>query len=442
MPYQHGITISEVNGTDVGSLQSTAGIHVIVGKAPVNLAADPYAVTNVPTLVHSFDEAKTLFGYSEDFANYNLCEAMYAYFKLVRVAPVVFINVLNPSTHKTEVTETITVTNSQATISASGVLLDTISAVSGENDLVRGTDYIAAFDSDGKVVISALTDKVGATISITAQKLNPEAVIDSDIVGGFNATTGAMTGIELVRSVYPKFGRFASIVIAPGFTSAVVAAALQAKTTDVNGSFSAETIIDIADSAAVPASIKAAKDSAAIISPHAIAVWPKAKVGQRVISLSAILGAVLAYYDAMNDDVPCLTPSNKTIGISAICNSSGAEIYIDQATANALNGFGIVTAINLNGWRTIDSLANYRLVESILEDENQFLSSLVAGGKCAGARIEFISSENPVEQLENGRIVFHQFLAPYPPAESIEGIFEYDASMLENALINIGGENE
>ena len=260
-----------------------------------------------------------------------------------------------------------------------------------------------------------------------------------------------MTGIELVRSVYPKFGRFASIVIAPGFTSAVVAAALQAKTTDVNGSFSAETIIDIADSAAVPASIKAAKDSAAVISPHAIAVWPKAKVGQRVISLSAILGAVLAYYDAMNDDVPCLTPSNKTIGISAICNSSGAEIYIDQATANALNGFGIVTAINLNGWRTwgnntaaypettepksrwigcrrifswlenrfiiqylsrIDSLANYRLVESILEDENQFLSSLVAGGKCAGARIEFISSENPVEQLENGRIVFHQFLAP------------------------------
>ena len=481
MPYQHGITISEVNGTDVGSLQSTAGIHVIVGKAPVNLAADPYAVTNVPTLVHSFDEAKTLFGYSEDFANYNLCEAMYAYFKLVRVAPVVFINVLNPSTHKTEVTETITVTNSQATISASGVLLDTISAVSGENDLVRGTDYIAAFDSDGKVVISALTDKVGATISITAQKLNPEAVIDSDIVGGFNATTGAMTGIELVRSVYPKFGRFASIVIAPGCTSAVVAAALQAKTTDVNGTFSAETIIDIADSAAVPASIKAAKDSAAVISPHAIAVWPKAKVGQRVISLSAILGAVLAYYDAANDDVPCLTPSNKTIGISAICNSSGAEIYIDQATANALNGFGIVTAINLNGWRTwgnntaaypettepksrwigcrrifswlenrfiiqylsrIDSLANYRLVESILEDENQFLSSLVAGGKCAGARIEFISSENPVEQLENGRIVFHQFLAPYPPAESIEGIFEYDASMLENALINIGGENE
>ena len=480
MPYQHGITVTEVNGTDTGELQSTAGIHVIVGKAPVNLAADPYAVTNVPTMVRSFDEAQNLFGYSEDFSNYNLCEAMYAYFKLVRVAPVVFINVLNPRTHKTEVTESVTITNSQGTASASGILIDTIQAVSGENELVRGTDYIANFNAEGKVVLSALTNKVGATISITAQKLNPEAVTDTDIVGGFNATTGAMTGIELVRSVYPKYGRYASVVIAPGVTSAVVAAALQAKTTDVNGTFSAETIIDISEATTVPANIKAAKDAAAIVSPHAIAVWPKAKVGQRVISLSAVLGALIAYYDAENDDVPCLTPSNKPIGISGICNANGAEIYIDQATANALNGFGIVTVININGWRTwgnntaaypettepknrwigsrrffswienrfiirylsrVDSLANYRLVESIIEDENQFLSSLVASGKCAGARIEFINSENTIEQLEQGRIVFHQFMAPYPPAESIESIFEYDSTMLENALISIGGEN-
>ena len=135
MPYQHGITITEVNGSDVGALQSTAGIHVIIGKAPVNLAGDPYAVTNTPTLVRSFDEAQSLFGYSEDFANYNICEAMYTYFKLVRVAPVIFINVLNPITHKTEVTETVTVSNSQATLSASGLLMR-LKSISSEEQLV------------------------------------------------------------------------------------------------------------------------------------------------------------------------------------------------------------------------------------------------------------------------------------------------------------------
>lgn len=481
MPYQHGISIKEVSGGEAGIVQNTTGIHVVVGKAPVNLAADPYAVTNVPTLVHSFDEAQRLFGYSEDFANYNLCEAMYTYFKFLRVAPIVFINVLNPRTHKTEVTESLTVTNGQAKLAATGILLDTIVATSNETALVSGTDYIAAFDEDGKVTISALTENVGATIAVTAQKINPSGVADSDIVGGYNQTTGAMTGIELVRSIYPKFGRYASVLIAPGCTSAVVAAALQAKTTDVNGTFSAETIIDIAENTVVPTAIKAAKDTAAIVSPHAIAVWPKAKIGQRVVSMSAVVGAVLAFYDADNDNVPCLTPSNKVIDISGICNGAGTEVYIDQATANELNGYGIMTVINLNGWRTwgnntaaypsttepkdrwignrrffswienrfivvyfskIDSLENYRLVESILEDENQFLSSLVAGGKCAGARIEFLASENPVEQLEAGKIVFHQYLTPYPPAEAIENIFEYDASLLKGALINVGGDTE
>ncbi len=485
MPYQHGITVRESEGSDYGALQTASGIHVIVGKAPVNLAADPYAVTNVPVLVNSFDEAKTFLGYSESYSDYNLCEAMYAYFKLMRVAPVVFINVLNPETHRTEVTKTIAVSNGQATLSVYGVLLDTITAASGNNELVSGTDYIANFNNDGKVIFSALSDRVGENISITAYKINPAAVTDSDIVGGYNVSTGAMTGIELVRSVYPRFGKYASIVIAPGYTSAVVAAALQAKTEDLNGMFSAETIIDLAVSTIVPETISAAKETAAIVSPHAIAVWPKAKVGQRVISMSSVIGAVLAYYDAENDEVPCLTPSNKTIAISGICDASGNEIHIDRSIANALNGYGIVTALNLNGWRTwgnntaaypataepksrwigvrrffswlenrfiinylsrVDNLANYRLIESILEDENQFLSSLVAGGKCAGARIEYLDSDNTLEQIEAGKIVFHHFLAPYPPAEAIESVFEYDASMLETALSAVGtingGENE
>lgn len=479
MPYQHGITVREVEGSDSSALQSTAGVHVVIGKAPVNLAADPYAVTNVPLLINSFDEAKTLLGYSENFAAYNLCEAMYTYFKLLRVAPVVFINVIDPTTHRTEVTQTLTVSKSQATLAAYGVLLDTIQATSGENELTAGTDYIAEFDSRGYVVFTALTNKVGATIAVTAYKLNLSAVTDSDIVGGYDAETGAMTGIELVRSIYPKFGKFASIIIAPGCTSATVAAALQAKTEDVNGTFSAETIIDIEASSVVPATIAAAKETAAIVSPHAIAVWPKAKIQNYVVSMSAVIGAVLAYYDAQNDDVPCLTPSNKVIGISGICNSGGTAIHIDQTTANALNGYGIMTAINLNGWRTwgnntaaypentapknrwigcrrffswlenrfivtylskVDSLANYRLIESILEDENQFLSSLVAGGKCAGARIEYIDSENPIENIEAGKITFHHYLAPYPPAEAIESIFEYDAAMLSGAAEEVGGE--
>lgn len=480
MSYQHGITVKEVTASDSGSVQSTAGVHVVVGVAPVNLANDPYGVTNIPILLSSFEKAKEFLGYTEDFENYNLSEAMFAYFKLVRVAPVVFINVLDPQKHNTEINEIAEVQNSQAAINIKGILLDTIAVSSDENPLVKETDYIASFDEEGNVVLSIINGKTYTSLTFKAKKIDPSVVTDADIVGGYNAQSGEMTGIELVRSVYPKFGKFASIIIAPGYTSAVVAAALQAKTTDINGGFSSETIIDIKEETSLITAIQKAKENAVIVSPHAMAVWPKVMVDDRVINFSTVLGAVLAYYDAENDDVPCLTPSNKPIVISGTCNENGTEIYIDQLQANALNGIGIVTAINLNGWRIwgnntaafpditepkdrwigcrrffswmenrfiitylsrVDSLENYRLIEQIIEDENQFCSSLVADGKCAGAYIEYNSDENSLEQLESGKIVFHQYLAPYPPAESIENTFEFDTSLLKNSLITIGGES-
>ena len=62
----------------------------------------------------------------------------------------------------------------------------------------------------------------------------------------------------------------------------------------------------------------------------------------------------------------------------------------------------------------------------------------VSQGKCAGARIEFSEDENPVTDILNGKIQFHQYLAPYVPAEDILNILEFDPDMLSAALN--GGE--
>lgn len=65
-------------------------------------------------------------------------------------------------------------------------------------------------------------------------------------------------------------------------------------------------------------------------------------------------------------------------------------------------------------------------------------NSYVSQGKCAGARIEFSEDENPVTDILNGKIQFHQYLAPYVPAEDILNILEFDPDMLSAALN--GGE--
>lgn len=115
MAFFHGIKTSEIDTAVVATAQTTAGLPVVFGTAPVHLAADPKI--NEPVICYSWSEAKKYLGYHEDWDKYTLCEPMYAEFKLFAVAPVVFINVLDPAKHKKSVSSTsITVSRKSATI--------------------------------------------------------------------------------------------------------------------------------------------------------------------------------------------------------------------------------------------------------------------------------------------------------------------------------------
>ena len=48
--------------------------------------------------------------------------------------------------------------------------------------------------------------------------------------------------------------------------------------------------------------------------------------------------------------------------------------------------------------------------------------------------MEYIADENPVTDVLNGKVQFHQYLAPYPPAEDILNVLEFDPDMLMSAL--------
>lgn len=102
MAYKHGVYTSEAATSIISPVNTTAGLPVIYGTAPVHLATDR-AEVNKPTLCHTYAEAVAAFGYSDDWKNFTLCEAIYSYFTLYGVSPVVLVNVLDPDTHKKEV---------------------------------------------------------------------------------------------------------------------------------------------------------------------------------------------------------------------------------------------------------------------------------------------------------------------------------------------------
>lgn len=473
MAYIHGVRVQE-NPTNVPTpVSNDAGVPVIFGTAPANLASNPAGAANKLFLCHTFAEAKAAVGYSDDYENYTLCQAMDAFFKAFGVGPIVICNVLDPEVHKKDYSETLNVVDGQAVSEEKGVLLDSITI----DTLTAGKDYTVEFNDDGCLVITVIKESTNS-VKVTGKKIDASMVTEADIIGAYDSATGAETGMELVRKVYPTFGVVPGLLLAPGWShKPSVGLALAEKCKDINGLFKCECVVDIdTNRAAKYTDAARIKEESGYASEHMIALWPKVKYAGKVMYYSAIYAAMTAYTDCSNDSVPNLSPSNHALKISATVVEDGTEINLDINQANELNGEGIVTALNLNGYKAwgnnmavypnatdpkdrwipcrrffswwgnsfittymtkVDNPANYRLIESIVDSENVRGNSLVSQGKCAGIKMVYSKDDNPIGNVLDGKIVFRQYLAPYTPAEDILNVLEFDPDMIEAAL---GGE--
>lgn len=477
MAYMHGISIQE-NPTSVPTpARNEAGVPVIFGTAPVNLTKEPENAVNRLFLCHTFAEAKEAVGYSGDYENYTLCQAMDAFFKAFGIGPVVLCNILDPAVHKADYTETVTIIDGRAITKESGILLKNLVVKQEETVLEAGKDYTADFNEEGRAVITILTEGI-SSLTLSGSRLDPSKVTPKDIMGSYDPATGIETGVELVRRVYPLFSLAPSLLLAPGWSQdPQVGIALAEKCMEVNGMFKCECVLDIDTTKAKKnTDVEAVKTESGYLNAHTICLWPMVEYNQKLMASSAMYAAMACYSDYNNDNVPNLSLSNQAIPVTAAVLKDGTEVLLDINQANELNGAGIVTVLNLGGFKfwgnntaafpdmtdpkdrwiscrrffswwgnsfiktyleKVDQPANYRLIESIVDSENVRGNSLVSMGKCAGIRMVYSKEDNPIENVIDGKIVFKQYLAPYTPAEHILNALEFDPSMIEAAL---GGE--
>jgi phage tail sheath protein FI len=486
MGYTHGVYIQENDTSIVAPVQVDSAIQFIVGTAPINLLADPAAAVNKPMLINSYDEAVEKLGFSYDYVKFSLCQSMYASFQLINVYPIVMVNVLDPAEHFTAITsESHAITSGKITISEEGILLDSNFVVKnseGTTTYVKNTDYALAFDDDGRVVLTVLPDgDIGsaATLLLSYHQLDPSQVTKEDIIGGYNSTTGKYTGLRCIDQVYPRFAVIPGLILAPGWSHVPdVGLAMIARTTEISGTFKAMAVLDVDTTEVVEYSAAYTwKTNNSYVDANCIVCWPKCLVGSYQFYMSVLIAALIAYTDYENDGVPYVSPSNKTFSITGTVLADGTEVYLTQAQATYLNSVGIMTAINLNGWRSwgnntgiypastdvkdrwiacrrmfswwgntfiatymqkVDDPMNQRLIESIVESENIRANGYKAKYQIAEARIEYDSESNTTTNLLNGKIYFKQYFTPFPPAETIVNTLEYDASALTTALESAG----
>lgn len=479
--YKHEISTARNSDISVEAVQSPR-VQVAIGTAPVNLLDDPSSAVNVPFLVKSKKDVRQYLGLNADY-NYTLMQTTLASLQKVGVTPIVMINVLDPANpaHVAAVAgEKFTLTKGSTTIEAEGILLDSIivsaDSVVGEVD----KDYIAAFDTDGHVVVAVTADgafKDVSEVTVAYTRLNPEGVSAGDIIGGVSEE-GVRTGIELLDEVYSRFQVIPDIISAPGYSAdSAVAAALETKAELVGDLLNAVAVIDVESKYTVKlADVKAAKDRLGVFSRWAVLCWPKVIMGGVEIFASAAVAAKLQHIYASNAGVPN-SPDNKAIPIDGVVLDGGKEFHMTQKQVNNyLNAIGVLSFAYLGGWKCwgnntaaypdnrepnnrfikcvmmsnyienrfkteylslIGADGSYKMVDSVVGNYNTDLNALTPD-YLAGAYVVFDKNENPLSEILEGHFRFHTRYADYTPVEYIENTFTWDSQILQAAFE--GGE--
>ncbi len=480
MTTNHGISTKQVPTSILPPRKTYAGLPVVFGtaeKGPINK----------PVLISSYKEAVEIFGYSDEWNKYTLCEFCYSQFVLFGVAPAVFINVFDPAKHKT------TIENEAKTFENGVITLNNVpqnQPVLSENGTVYTEDADYLIDIITGEITRLETGEIaeGASVEISYEGADPLKVSGLDIIGGIDETTNARTGLELIEEIYPRFREVPGLILSPGFSQDIgVCAVMKAKTQKINGIFNCMAIADLpiagADAIKKYSDCGAYKNEKNLISKNLILCWPKVSLGngetKKEFHLSTQVAGLINQVDANNDGVPFESPSNKQLQIDA-CYTEAGEVFLSQIEANILNAQGIITALNFaNGFTAwgnytsvypnstdvkdafvsvqrmfiyeenqfiltyfikVDGPLNRRLITTIVESENIKLNGWRRAEYILSGKIVILEDENPLTDVMSGKIKYHIYLTPPSPAQEIVAACEYDPAKVGDLIASVASK--
>lgn len=371
--YKHG-TYGAFSESVGGVVAETQSAFVYVGTAPVNLIRGYAGAVNTPILLRTYDAAKRLVGYADDWAKFTLCEAIKLHFDNAsgNIGPIVVINALDPATHKKSqaTTQQLNFVNGRATIQSDTIILDTLVLA----DKVEGVDFSIDYDfTKGQVIINSLgAEKLAGSVQATFSEIDLTNFSEDDIIGGVTAG-GEYTGLGCVGLVYPEIGRIPSLIAAPGWSDkpAVYEAMLNAGQ-KINGHWDAFVYADIplvnGGARAGTAKIRESRigpgeqvdtiESAmtwqtdnGYTNERSKVFWPQMRdTAGRVYHLSALAAWQTMTVDATHDDVPMESPSNKALPVARqYFGKASQNRGFDQQRGNELNAAGITTGVYWGG---------------------------------------------------------------------------------------------
>lgn len=349
----------------VGSRVATKSQNAIVyiGTAPVHTLEGGGANVNKPVLVENIAEARKYFGYSDNMADYTLCEAMKVHFEQGGVGPLVFINVLDPAKHVTadKKSKSLTPENGRVVIAgAEKIVLDTLSVKAGSTAKKKGEDYTLRYDSGKKTLTlaEAADGALGASaLTIEYKEIDPSAVTAEDVIGASDGA-GLNTGVFAIKNVYQQTGYIPSFLLAPGFSSIpAVHSAMAQNSRKINGHWDAYMFVDLPlVSGATPVTLAGAKTfkkANGYTKENETVYFPMAQGTDGIkYHLSVLAAANFQALLAAQDGIPYKTASNTDCGIIEnlyMGEDNAGRVYDDALINEALCKNGIASAAYVGG---------------------------------------------------------------------------------------------
>jgi phage tail sheath protein FI len=467
MAYKHG-AYGEITKSKAVAAAQADTVLVYIGTAPVHLISGYSAagIINTPVRLRNMNEAKSLFGYSDDWENFTLCEAFAEHFNntVANSGPIYVINVLDPDTDKGEQVSLSSQDFTGGPVKISNgheVIIDSV----GVTGKVRDTNFSVKYDAEEDVVVITPITTLTASETVTYYPVDASGITASDIIGSVNAD-GSSTGLAAIKQLYTKYNAVTNLIAAPGWSEdPEVYTAMVAASQKINGHWEAFVIADIPTSSSVDTIAKAKtwQTTNGYTSERSKVCWPQKIDGSgKVYHLSTTCAATMLRVDLSHESVPMESPSNKEIMATGQYFGAGSDNPgFDQVEANDLNEVGITSLCFWDGrwvlWgphtaaykygTSMDPRAifdvNFRMLEfitngfqrrhgieidspmtlgmkdSIINTENEELDRLVGLGAIIGdPSVEFLENANSTSDVMQGDFVFDIQFTNTPPFKS------------------------
>lgn len=399
MTYRHGVYVSEVATALIPMRNVEARLPVVIGCAPVQTITEPGdRPINKPVLCYTYAEFVAAFGWSDDSA-YTLCEAAHIFFRLYAVAPVVFINVYDPTVH---------VAGVSAVVAA-----DIVGGVDPDTGEKTGLELIDSVFPTFRLV-------PGQILAPGYSDLPAVAVMMQAKADEINTMFRALTVVDLPVDYYTEAPEWKNT---NSYTYSGMICCVGKVLVGEDEHYLSTHL------AALAMEVDADNDDIPFVSPsnHNLRIS-----GYTIGGTAVNLGIEQANYlngegiiCAINFDGGWRLWGNRTG-----CYPSNTDPKDSFIPLRSFFNWLAKTLI-LSYWSRLDTPIRKRDITAAIDSANVYLNGLAAREIILGGRCLFLEAENPVTDLMDGIVRYHVMVTPPTPAREIDFALEYDPGYLQ-----------